>query len=97
MGKVKTPYNFIDLCGKSFGQLLVLSVYEPSRGKVQLEWWCKCYCGKTTVKKGQSLRDGRVKTCGCGKLELENQRLKKLKELHKNLEFRGNRFKWSGR
>ena len=55
---------FIDLNGKRFGHLTVISRAENSKtGKTR--WNCVCDCGKHTVSYGESLRCGRTISCGC--------------------------------
>jgi hypothetical protein len=60
---------FIDLTGKIFGNLTVLS-YEglsspSSNGKQYTQWKCFCACGSIKVIKGSLLRSGHAKSCGC--------------------------------
>lgn len=55
--------TFIDLTGKQFGNLTVLSRVER-RGKPPI-WKCRCVCGVIKNVRGQSLRIGRTKSCGC--------------------------------
>lgn len=53
----------LDLKGMTFGRLTVLEK-APSTGG-QAEWICKCICGNITKVKGQHLRSGAIKSCGC--------------------------------
>lgn len=55
--------KFGDLTGKRFGYLTVLSRCEESGGKPK--WLCECDCGNNTTASSDSLRRGRVKSCGC--------------------------------
>lgn len=59
--------NVIDITGKTFGHLTVLS--PASRPKTTKEngqfWLCRCTCGKEKVVHGHSLRRGQTKSCGC--------------------------------
>ncbi len=50
--------TFINLAGQKFGSLTVQSL-DGRR------WLCLCDCGGTKVVKGEFLRNGRVKSCGC--------------------------------
>lgn len=61
----------IDLTGKRFGKLTVLEYYETRRG--QAYWKCKCDCGNCKIVRGNHLRTGKVKSCGCLRGE-ENRR-----------------------
>lgn len=63
------PSSADDLTGRIFGKLVVLGRGPNDKKKVQ--WWCLCECGKTTLKKSDSLKRGKVKSCGC--LELANR------------------------
>lgn len=65
--KPPTDPRFIDLTGKTFGRLKVLSFIESRKG--QKYWACKCTCGKLTRASGGALNEGRMKSCGCYKEE----------------------------
>ena len=59
---------FIDLTGKRFGRLTVISraeEYIAPNGWHTPQWLCKCDCGKTTIARGQYLRRGTTASCGC--------------------------------
>ena len=56
--------KLIDLTGKRFGRLIVKERSGTSKSGVPL-WRCVCDCGKETLVRGQSLRDGITKSCGC--------------------------------
>jgi hypothetical protein len=58
-GCLKRGWRLIDLAGKRFGRLLVRA-YAGDR-----KWSCVCDCGARGVVKGQSLRTGHTKSCGC--------------------------------
>lgn len=55
--------TLIDLTNKKFGRLTVLC-RAPNRGK-QTYWLCKCECGNEKEIQGNSLKDGKVRSCGC--------------------------------
>jgi len=56
--------KFIDLTGKKFGKLLVIS--QSSRAKNNsIRWLCKCDCGKEVIVQGGHLRSGHTTSCGC--------------------------------
>lgn len=61
----KNNGRFKDLTGKSFGNLRVLDLVKTKKGKSQ--WDCLCNCGNRKVIKGESLRSGKTKSCGCFK------------------------------
>lgn len=54
----------IDLTGQSFGKLVVLGEGGRTPQK-QMKWFCKCECGKFVSVRGQDLREGKTKSCGC--------------------------------
>lgn len=56
--------KMIDLTGKKFGRLTVISRAEnTSQG--QANWLCECDCGNTHTVKSIILRRGISKSCGC--------------------------------
>jgi hypothetical protein len=55
----------IELTGKQFGELTVLSIGEKEVNTTHYKWICKCSCGKTVQIRGTSLRNGITKSCGC--------------------------------
>ena len=66
---MRIPHNFVDLTGKKFNKLLILKRAENKHGKAM--WICKCDCGNITIPVStQSLRQDKVKSCGCYKREL---------------------------
>lgn len=48
---------------KHYGQLTVLGLAGRLHGGAA--WLCRCDCGKEIVTRGQHLRDGQTKSCGC--------------------------------
>ena len=62
--------QFIDLTGKRFERLIVIQRAENSKGG-DLTWFCKCDCGGSKIARGNHLREGSTKSCGC--LERENR------------------------
>lgn len=65
--------KFIDLTGRSFGKLVVLSEH-PERQHKQIRWNCLCECGVKKVIQGTSLKSGNAKSCGCGVTEATIER-----------------------
>ena len=57
MGKI------IDLAGQYFGVLTVIQKADSKNSKAH--WLCRCQCGKTTTVRGEHLRNGATKSCGC--------------------------------
>ena len=56
--------NLIDLAGKRYGDLIVVKRADNTSSGLAM-WECLCDCGKTTIVRGSSLRNGTVKSCGC--------------------------------
>ena len=75
--------KLIDLTGQRFGRLTVLRRAENTKTG-QSQWACKCDCGKQLIVAGQSLRNGRSKSCGCKRDEMARKRLKKVNEYRLN-------------
>lgn len=65
--------NPIDLTGKVFGRLTVKSRAGKDKNNLLL-WTCVCSCGKEIVTRGQDLRRGSSKSCGCWKAEVTAKR-----------------------
>jgi hypothetical protein len=57
MGKI------IDLTNQTFGKLIVIE--RASNGNSRPHWLCQCECGNNIIVKGDSLRSGNTKSCGC--------------------------------
>lgn len=63
-----TSKNRIDMTGKVYGHLTVLRLTEKIKGPRARQWIVACAaCGGEGKFKGQTLRDGRVTSCGCRK------------------------------
>ena len=58
----------IDLVGKRFGKLTVLSPAELNSDK-HLLWRCQCDCGNIINVRSQSLRNGDTRSCGCLRMQ----------------------------
>lgn len=55
----------LDLTGKTFGMLTVVSRATPPKGKIGTWWACRCTCGGLSTNKGGDIASGRVNSCGC--------------------------------
>lgn len=53
-----------NLIGQKFGRLLVIDE-AGIEGRGKYRWLCWCECGKETVVRGDLLKSGRTKSCGC--------------------------------
>ena len=63
-------FNFKDLTGKKFGELLVkqrVEVPEYVKSKSHSYWLCKCNCGNEKIVRGAYLTRGSTESCGCQK------------------------------
>lgn len=67
--------NRIDLTGKVFGKLIVLS-YNHTYKKVAF-WLCLCECGTHKIINGANLRYGHTASCGCIAKETSKQNILK--------------------
>ena len=53
----------IELIGKTFGKLTVLSRGDTKNG--QIFYNCICECGNQAIVRGDLLRTGKTSSCGC--------------------------------
>ena len=53
----------IDLSGKKYGNLTVIRRIDSEDERIL--WECKCRCGNSIVVRGDHLKSGRVRSCGC--------------------------------
>lgn len=73
----------INLTGKSFGHLIVLS--ENGRHRKEAAWLCLCECGTEITLPGFRLRSGQTKSCGC----LRNELIRKATTVHGRADTKG--------
>lgn len=59
----KVPYNFVDITGQRFGRFVVIE-RVPNRYK-QRFWKCICDCGNIVEVRGDHIKSGATKSCGC--------------------------------
>ena len=57
----------IELVGKKFGRLTVISLSCAVKGR--LKWICECECGQSKEVDGAYLRNGTTRSCGCLRAE----------------------------
>lgn len=62
------PNHVKDMTGKTFGRLTVVA-RAPENHERRAQWVCECSCGRSAVVRGDLLRDGRTRSCGCLALE----------------------------
>ncbi len=65
--------RLIDIGGKRFGRLLVVSRIDGEKRKRGF-WACKCDCGSMVNVYGANLRRGDTKSCGCLNSEKRRER-----------------------
>lgn len=68
-------YKKLDLLGKKFGRLTVVSEAEPKHTEYgnRRRWLCLCDCGNYTTVDQTNLVSDRSKSCGCYRKELVTQ------------------------
>lgn len=73
---LSSSHLLINLTGKVFGRLTVMSLDDPIRkGKrVRTIWLCQCSCGKTKPVSAMNLKNGKAKSCGCLRRETVRDR-----------------------
>lgn len=54
-----------NLTGQRFGKLVVVGEGKPAANRLST-WKCLCDCGRETTVRGDALKRGRSKSCGCG-------------------------------
>jgi len=74
------PNKVMDLTGKSFGQLKVISRGE-NRGD-RLIWICQCSCGNTHEVRGANLKTGTAVSCGCFRVKKASKLTAKHRDSH---------------
>ena len=102
---LKTEQND-NMIGKIFGQLTVLERDYSSHKDNNKYYKCQCSCGKICIVRGNSLRTGHTKSCGClqkkkaseiGNHNVENligQKFGKLTVLSRSENSKNNRVVW---
>jgi hypothetical protein len=71
MGKIK------DISGQKFGRLTVTEFHGIDKRGYAL-WNCICECGRRPVVRGDRLRSGNTKSCGCLSREIHSNQMKKM-------------------
>jgi hypothetical protein len=73
---VNPSLRFIDLTGQRFGRWTVMhQTGFASNGKAL--WGCECTCGTRRIVRGDNLRSGESKSCGCLNRELAAARTRR--------------------
>lgn len=63
----------MNMIGEVFGNLTVLERGKTDQNR-KIYWICQCSCGNTTESRGDHLRAGRIKSCGCLNRKLTSDR-----------------------
>lgn len=66
--------------GNRYGRLTVIR-YDHTDKRQGAYWLCACDCGCTSVVKGNRLRNGKTKSCGCLKREAQENLGENTKEI----------------
>jgi hypothetical protein len=72
VGTMRGKYVRIEMAGKKFGRLTVVSL--DSTNRLGAMWLCICECGNKKIILGCRLRSGCTKSCGCLVKELNKVR-----------------------
>lgn len=72
----------IDLAGKRFGRLCVISMAAKRSKTGRIQWNCLCDCGTSCVISGYYLLRGSTSSCGCLQSEKSREKLRKLNTTH---------------
>ena len=56
----------INEIGNKYDALTVIEASDIRSSDGRIQWLCKCDCGNTKLVTGKQLRNGNVKSCGCG-------------------------------
>jgi hypothetical protein len=70
---MNTTKKCIDETGHRYGRLTVIRRYHVN-GERSAFWLCRCDCGTEVAVRGQYLRCGHTKSCGCQRDEQNRAR-----------------------
>lgn len=56
------PNRRLELTGKRFGRLTVVRLHKQLKHSI---WLCRCKCGRKKLARGNHLKDGNIRSCGC--------------------------------
>lgn len=79
----RVAHNFVNLEGKTFGNLKVLKISKDNQKNSKdnpVRYLCKCKCGNECVVRGSDLRNGCAISCGCLRESIIAYDLKKYSE-----------------
>lgn len=87
--------KFKDLTGQKFNRLTVIGLGERNSCG-QIQWKCKCDCGKIVLATTTYLKTGHTKSCGCLSKENASNRLKDTKFIKDREKYRKENFLKNG-
>ena len=61
--------NYKDMTNQTFNRLTARYKAYKSEANGQYYWYCDCTCGGHKIVRGDSLRNGSIKSCGCLRTE----------------------------
>jgi len=67
------------MIGKNFGRLKVLKISHPNK---RVTWLCLCDCGNKVIVRGDGLKSGNTKSCGCYQREIATKTCKRIRTIH---------------
>lgn len=70
-GRFEKGNRLQDLTNQKFGRLIAIKVSEKRSGR-KTYWDCVCDCGKIKTVRTDSLKSGKVRSCGCLKKEQDS-------------------------
>ena len=76
--------GLVDLTGNRYGRLVVIErAPNVMYGECQAQtmWRCRCDCGAELIVRGESLKCGGTRSCGCFRAEKAKRRLQLAHEL----------------
>lgn len=76
-----------DISGQKFGRLTAIRD-TGKRKNAQVVWMCKCDCGEEKEVRGEDLRSGSIKSCGCLKKDSLREKNLRLYSIWHNMKDR---------
>lgn len=73
--------RLVDITGNRYGRLVVTRHIGNIDDNRQ-HWLCACDCGNETSVRGESLKSGAIKSCGCLSVEVATERMRELSTTH---------------
>ena len=63
----------LNILGKQFGRLTVVSKTDTKDTHGNYLYFCKCACGNTKIASGSLVNQGKIKSCGCLRRDIPNR------------------------